>query len=232
MAKAAGEADRVSDRQPDDQKPSPFAVAPVPKRKPPPARPVPAPQPETVAAVAEPAPPATPPAPPPAAPTVTKSPTPKTTEVEAKPAAPLPNPLGPSLPRGTTGRHTGAHVTVEAEPVAGSRLGRAVARIPLLRRLKKQPQLFVPPKPLREVRPTLTEREAAWVVRPVPVDVKVYVGENGKVEYAELLSNGRRPELASVAVYAARRWTFAPARVGDETAPGEVILHFRFAPVE
>src|SRR5439155_142783 len=35
MAKAAGEADRVSDRQPDDQKPSPFAVAPVPKRKPP-----------------------------------------------------------------------------------------------------------------------------------------------------------------------------------------------------
>jgi hypothetical protein len=38
--------------------------------------------------------------------------------------------------------------------------------------------------------------------------------------------------LASAAVYAARKWIFAPAKAGEETVPGEVILHFRFAPVE
>jgi TonB family protein len=98
--------------------------------------------------------------------------------------------------------------------------------------LKKQPAAFVPPKPVREVRPSLTERESALVVRPMPVDVKVYVGENGKVEFAELMTNGPKPELANAAIYAARKWTFTPAKAGEESVPGEVILHFRFAPVE
>jgi len=50
------------------------------------------------------------------------------------------------------------------------------------------------------------------------------------VEYAELLSGALDRDLAAEAVYAARRWDFAPARMGNEAVPGEVILHFRFEP--
>jgi hypothetical protein len=45
-----------------------------------------------------------------------------------------------------------------------------------------------------------------------------------------LLSDGRHPQLASAAVYAARKWSFTPARSGDDTVPGEVILHFTYTP--
>jgi TonB family protein len=107
-----------------------------------------------------------------------------------------------------------------------------VGKIPLLRRLRRQQEDFVPPSPVREVRPVLTAKESRELNEPVPVDVKVYVGESGKVTYAELLTSGLgdRRELASAAVYAARRWDFTPARLGDTKVPGEVILHFRFAP--
>ena len=103
-------------------------------------------------------------------------------------------------------------------------------RIPLLRRLNKQPQTFEPPRATHEVRPSLSKRERRELTAAVPVDVKVYVAESGKVEYAELLSGGRYRDLAAEAVYAARRWAFSPARLGEEAVPGEVILHFRFEP--
>jgi TonB family protein len=64
----------------------------------------------------------------------------------------------------------------------------------------------------------------------MPVDVKVYVSENGRVDFAELVSSGRNAQLANAAVFAARRWTFTPARLDGENIPGEVILHFRFLP--
>jgi protein TonB len=226
---AGSSADRESLE--DDEKPSPFSVAPAakPVRRPavavkfsPPVVPAPRaaePQPAPITTVATAASvtetkPLAPPAPPIAKPEPVKR------EVLEKPV------VQPARPRG-------AHVSVDAEPLANSsKLGRAVARIPLLRRLKKQPQGYVPPRPLHEVRPALTDRESAGVVRPVPVDVKVYVGENGRVQFAELLTGSHRPELASAAVYAARKWTFSPAKDGEETVPGEVILHFRFAPTE
>jgi protein TonB len=223
----AANADRREAPPEDDVKPSPFAASP-PVRS------------ARRAVVAKPAP--TPPAPPVS---VTTKPEPQPqpiTTVATSPATSESKPMPPvsqrvvapaTKPLSEPLRARGAHVSVDAEPVANSsRFGRAVAHIPLLRRLKKQPQTFVPPKPVREVKPSLTEHESAWVVRPVPVDVKVYVGENGKVEFAEVLTGGHRPELASAAVYAARKWTFTPAKAGEETVPGEVILHFRFAPVE
>jgi hypothetical protein len=126
------------------------------------------------------------------------------------------------------------NISVIAEPLTGSRFGRVVGKIPLLRRLRKQNETFTPPSPSHEVRPELNEADRRSLRRAVPVDVKVYVAESGKVKYAELLSDSRgdRRELASAAVYAARRWDFVPARLGDENVPGEVILHFRFAPAE
>jgi hypothetical protein len=123
-------------------------------------------------------------------------------------------------------------VTVTAEPVATSGLAQVVGKIPLMRRLRKQPQAFVPPVPIHEARPNLTARDRHDLSRPVSVDVKVYVTESGKVDYAELLSNGLGQDrnLATAAVFAARQWQFSPARLGEESEPGEVVLHFRFNP--
>jgi len=229
---APGPSVSSADRRLEDEvKPSPFEAPPPrpPKRvAPPPAKraPTPVPRPEPVVAVVK-------------APSISESkpvpltPAPMTVPLTKPVVVKTPVEERPATVPATTPRRSAPHVSVDAEPLASSsRFGRAVAHIPLLRRLKRQPQAFVPPKPVREFKPALTESEAAWLQRPVPIDVKVYVGETGKVEFAEVLTNGRRSELASEAVYAARKWTFTPARMGDEAVPGEVILHFRFAPVE
>jgi TonB family protein len=131
----------------------------------------------------------------------------------------------PALPA----RAENPEVSVVAEPVTHSGFLR---KIPLLRRLKKRSQTFVPPKVVHQERPALNAREQRSVTRRVPVDVKVYVNKAGNVEFAELMSDtGRgRMELDAAAVYAARRWKFSPARMGDEEVPGEVVLHFVFAP--
>jgi hypothetical protein len=145
-------------------------------------------------------------------------------------AAPKETAAAAAAPAATAANHE-PQVWVKVETVGESR--GIIGRIPLLRRLKKQPQTFVPPTAIREVRPSLTAREKRALVGLVPVDVKVYVGNSGKVQFAELLSNGERHEdLAASAVYAARHWEFTPARLGPDKVPGEVILHFRFAPEE
>ncbi len=119
-------------------------------------------------------------------------------------------------------------VSVSAEPVHRSRWGRMASHIPLLRRrLKKSPQAYVPPQPVHQVKPALTARQRGAITKPVPVDVKVYVSEAGRVQYAELVS-GRNRDLEAAAVFAARQWRFTPARVGGENVAGEMILHFRF----
>jgi hypothetical protein len=101
--------------------------------------------------------------------------------------------------------------------------------------LKKQQQTVVPPEPTRQVQPSIPEAERHNVTAEIPVDVKVYLTDAGKVDYAELMdghSQSRHPALADAALFAARRWNFRPAKVGDENVASEVILHFRFKPAE
>jgi len=122
-------------------------------------------------------------------------------------------------------------VSMSAQPVAGSFLGRVVRKIPLIRRIKK-PASFVPPKPVHQVRPVLTPDDRQSLTSEVPINVKVYITDSGKVDFAELLSRGSegsRP-FAVAAVSAARQWNFTPARLGEENVPGEVILRFDFRP--
>jgi hypothetical protein len=95
-----------------------------------------------------------------------------------------------------------------------------------------KPSEFVPPKPVREAATELSADLRRRMKRPVPMDVKVYIDREGKVEYAELLSKGTgvNRDLASVAVFASRHWLFSPARLGDQTVPSEVVLRFKFGP--
>ena len=70
------------------------------------------------------------------------------------------------------------------------------------------------------------------LARDVKINVKVYVNPSGKVEYSEVVSKVPETDrdLAALAVFAARRWEFVPARDGDSPVPGEVILHYQFGP--
>lgn len=107
--------------------------------------------------------------------------------------------------------------------------------IPLLGRLKKQRQVAVPPQPVHESKPALTAAERHDLTEEVPIDVRVYITESGKVDFAELVdgsSFSRHSQLADAAIFAARHWDFQPARIGEENVPSEVILHFRFKPAE
>ncbi len=89
---------------------------------------------------------------------------------------------------------------------------------------------FVPPKVVRQAETRVSPELRRRIKTEVPIDVKLFVDRAGKVEYAELLSDGRRldRELVSLAVFTSRRWQFAPAQSGDEKVPAEVVLHFRF----
>jgi hypothetical protein len=119
-------------------------------------------------------------------------------------------------------------VTVETIPE--SQPARFVDRIPLVRRRGRNRE-FVAPKPVREAIPQVPSVLSQVSNAKQPVDVRVYVDEHGKVTYAELLSDsvGVDRDLASLAVFNARRWEFAPARLEGHIAPGQVILRYRFS---
>ena len=126
-------------------------------------------------------------------------------------------------------------IEISAEPVPPSRWSRMAHHIPLLGRLKKQRQVAVPPQPVHESKPALTAAERHDLTEEVPIDVRVYITESGKVDFAELVdgsSFSRHSQLADAAIFAARHWDFQPARIGEENVPSEVILHFRFKPAE
>ena len=118
--------------------------------------------------------------------------------------------------------------TVSVETVPESQPARFVDR--LLGRRGRNREL-VGPKPVHKAIPEVPIELRRGLKEQPPVDVRVYVDERGKVKYAELLSdaNGLNRDLASLAVFNARRWEFTPARLEGHTAPGQVILRYRFS---
>jgi len=114
------------------------------------------------------------------------------------------------------------HVTVE--PVSGSRRS-----IPLIGRRNRRAD-YVPPAALHN--PGLSIPPNRNLARDVKINIKVYVNPAGKVDYSEVVSKVPETDrdLAVLAVFAARRWEFVPARDGDSAVPGEVILHYQFGP--
>jgi hypothetical protein len=119
--------------------------------------------------------------------------------------------------------------TVTVEAVPESRFGRMAGKIPLLRRVRRPPE-FLPPRPVRETTPAVPAELGRTLRGEVPLDVRAYINESGKVTYAEMMSNvteaNRR--LASLAVFDARRWVFMPAQLGKQRVARQVILHYRF----
>jgi TonB family protein len=80
--------------------------------------------------------------------------------------------------------------------------------------------------------PTLPANVRALLSAPLKLDVKLTVDEKGAVSRAEpVVSTGALSAfLGKLAADTARRWSFQPAREGNRAVPGEVVLHFKFAP--
>jgi TonB family protein len=91
---------------------------------------------------------------------------------------------------------------------------------------------FRPPAPVRQPRPQVPADVQRAITRDAIVNVRVYVDRAGKVEFAELLSDGTgaNRDLAALAVFTSRRWEFEPATVNGKAVPGKAVLRFRFAP--
>jgi hypothetical protein len=93
-------------------------------------------------------------------------------------------------------------------------------------------EAFIAPAPIHQDKPAVPPELRRRVTSEVSIDVKVFVNRAGKVEYAELLSNGTgaNRDLASLAVFSSRRWQFSPASRDGAPVPAEVVLRFRFGP--
>jgi hypothetical protein len=96
---------------------------------------------------------------------------------------------------------------------------------------RKQPEgAFVPPGLLQEPRLEVPIAVRTRIRDTVPVTVKLYLDRTGRVQYAELLSNGTgaNRDVASLAIFASRKWQFSPARQEGKAVPAEVLVRFRF----
>jgi hypothetical protein len=121
-------------------------------------------------------------------------------------------------------------VTVTIGPPAKPNSG-LLSKLPLIGKRSKHPD-FVPPAPVREEPPVLPADLRRSISEDVAIEVKVHVDSDGKVTLAESVSNvtPSNRNLATLAVFSARRWEFRPAHLGDKPVPGEVILQYRFTP--
>ncbi len=89
---------------------------------------------------------------------------------------------------------------------------------------------FVPPRAVHEFAPAVPESVARQLTEVVPIAVRISVDRTGRVRGTELLTRAADPELALLAVDAARKWEFEAARRNDEPVSSSVVAHFRFRP--
>ncbi len=122
-----------------------------------------------------------------------------------------------------------SYTSVSVETVPEKRLSRFVSRIPLLRRLHRATER-VSPKPVRETTLTIPAELRRALKPDLPMDVRAFVNESGKVTYAEMASDftEENSDLASLAVFDARHWEFMPAQTGGQAVPAQIILRYRF----
>ena len=81
---------------------------------------------------------------------------------------------------------------------------------------------------LRQVLPVVPQSARDTIRGTIRVSVKVAVDPSGSVTDAKLDSPGRSKYFANLALQAAQRWEFAPAKVDGRNVSSEWILRFEF----
>ena len=87
---------------------------------------------------------------------------------------------------------------------------------------------FVPGEVLHQVLPEVPSKARKTIQGKVKVRVRVHIDPSGSVTLAELDSAGPSKYFAQLALDAARRWKFAPAKATDREVFDEWILRFQF----
>jgi len=87
-----------------------------------------------------------------------------------------------------------------------------------------------PGEVLAQVLPEPSQKAQATIRGKVRVRVKVHVDAAGGVSGAEFDSPGPSKYFADLALQAARRWDFAPAKVDGHAVPSEWLIVFHFTP--
>jgi hypothetical protein len=129
--------------------------------------------------------------------------------------------------------HPGIMSEVTYEPAEESGLRRVISKIPLVRSLQKNSSKdgdrFVPAKPVRRVQPSVPAKLHRELDREIPIDVRVYIDESGIVWRKEIVASDVPDQrFVTLAMNAAEKWDFKPARLNDRNVSSEMILHFRF----
>src|ERR1039457_829212 len=93
---------------------------------------------------------------------------------------------------------------------------------------KTPPTSSVPGEVVYQALPEVPLKASQTIQGRVKVSVRVYVDPSGSVSGAELDSPGPSKYFAQLAIAAARRWKFTPAKAGDRSVPSEWILRFEF----
>jgi len=87
----------------------------------------------------------------------------------------------------------------------------------------------IPGEVLNEILPDVSQKARDTVQGRVRVSVKVHVDPSGNLAGAELDSPGPSKYFADLALQAARRWEFAPAKVDGSAVPTDWIVRFEFS---
>jgi TonB family protein len=87
---------------------------------------------------------------------------------------------------------------------------------------------LVPGKVVHQVLPDVPRKASATIQGKVKVGVRIGVDPSGNVVGAKLDTPGPSRYFAQLALKAARRWKFSPAKVDDRNVSSEWILRFEF----
>jgi TonB family protein len=103
---------------------------------------------------------------------------------------------------------------------------------PAAEQLKTSATTTVPGEVLNEVLPDVSQKARDTVRGRVRVGVKVHVDPSGNLAGAELDSPGPSKYFAELALKAARRWEFAPAKVDGSAVATDWIVRFEFSQLD
>jgi TonB family protein len=185
------------------------------------------------------------PAPAPPEPSQAKLPTPQTKAPQPQAKAPLPQakaplpiddskpapfPETPAVSQTDTipqrPRDAGVVTTVSLELIGHSGVKEVLGSLSPRRIFGSGSDKTTPPRIIRQILPGIYPAVASQIHGTRQVDVKITIGPGGQVVKTELVDDRAADPIDSAVYYAARQWTFEPARNGDRPVESKVLMHF------
>jgi TonB family protein len=146
-------------------------------------------------------------------------------EIATEPAAapPKPEPVREAVETKKPGTKENVKKRAAAEPALTAATPQPPPQV-----TEKPADDLVPGEVLHQVVPDVPQQASETISGTVKVGVKVDVDASGNVAGASLESPGPSKYFANLALKAAQRWTFSPAKAGGQGVSSEWVLRFDF----